>query len=87
MTKKACSEWKRIGWSLGFKDDEMSAIVREPGRTGEEDYYSAMLRRWLDWAPPRHHIPTVQQLSSALHEANKGQLASELEKKYRVHTS
>ena len=28
----------------------VDTIVREPGHFGDEDYYAAMLRRWLVWA-------------------------------------
>ena len=79
MTKKACSEWRGIGMRLGFTDNELSAIVREPGRTHEEHYYSAMLVRWLDWAPPNHYLPSVQRLSSALREVGKERLALDLD--------
>eukprot|EP00731_Ephydatia_muelleri_P035166 Em0101g1a len=79
MTKKACSEWRGIGMKLGFTDNELSAIVREPGRTHEEHYYSAMLTRWLDWAPPNHYLPSVQQLSVALREVGKERVAFDLD--------
>ena len=64
---------------LGFTDNELSAIVREPGRTHEEHYYSAMLMRWLDRAPPHHYPPSVQQLSSALRKVGKKIVASDLD--------
>ena len=83
MTNKACSKWKGIGQKVGFTDRELSAIVREPGQTGEENYYSAMLMMWLDWAPPNHHLPSVQQLTSALREVGFERLAFDLDIKYR----
>ena len=67
---------------LGFTGNELSAIVREPGRTHEEHYYSAMLMRWLDWAPPNHHRPSVQRLSSALREVGYEGLAFDLDVQY-----
>ena len=82
MTKKACSKWKSIGRELGFTEEELSAIVREPGQTGEEDYYSAMLMRWLNWAPPNHSLPSVQQLLSILRGVGFERLAFDLDKKY-----
>eukprot|EP00731_Ephydatia_muelleri_P019527 Em0012g352a len=87
FTKTVCSEWKCIGRVLGFTEDALSAIVREPGQTREEDYYAAMLRKWLDWAPPNHDTPTVQRLSVALRKVGKEMLALYLEEKYRMHTS
>ena len=87
MTKTACGKWKSIGWELGFTEDELSSIVRQPGQTGEEDYYSAMLRRWLDWAPPNHTLPSIPQLSSVLRAVGKERLALELEEKYCISSS
>ena len=82
MTKKACGEWKPIGRELGYTEDELSSIVREPGQTGEEDYYAEMLRRWLDWAPPNHAYPSIPQLSSALRAVGKERMALDLEAGY-----
>ena len=82
ITLTASSNWTGIGRQLGFKEDELSAIGRENGRTGEEDYYSAMLRKWLDWAPPNHRDPSVQQLSSALRAVGREKQASDLDAKY-----
>ena len=87
MTKSACGEWKSIGRELGFTEDELSSIVREPGQTGEKDYYAAMLRRWLDWAPPYHTLPSIPQLSSALRKVGKERLALDLEENYSIVSS
>ena len=83
-TKSACDKWRAIGWGLGFTSDELGAIVREPGRNGDEDYYEAMLRRWLDWAPPNHTPPSLQSLLSALRAAGKEIQANDLASKYKV---
>ena len=72
---------------LGFTDNELSAIVREPGRTHEEHYYSAMLMRWLDWAPPNHYLPSVQQLSLALREMGKERVAFDVDNHHWSNTS
>ena len=53
--------------------------MREPGRHGDDDYYAAMVRRWLDWAPPRHSYPTLHALADALRAAGKERLANILE--------
>eukprot|EP00731_Ephydatia_muelleri_P001593 Em0001g1593a len=86
-TKSACPKWRAIGWELDFTTDELDAIVREPGRNGDEDYYEAMLRRWLDWAPPNHTPPSLQSMLSALRAAGKGRQANDLAAKYKVTTS
>ena len=72
---------------LGFTDKELTSMVHEPGRTGEDDYYSALLGWWLDWAPPNHPSPSIQQLSAALREVGKEKLANDLDMKYGVSTS
>ena len=77
-TKSACDKWRAIGRELGFTIDELDSIVREPGRNGDEDYYEAMLRRWLDWAPPNHSPPSLQNLLSALRASGKERLANNL---------
>ena len=82
-SKAASENWQAIGMELGFTDKELTSIVREPGRTGERDYYSAMLGRWLDWAPA-NHPPSIQQLSAALREVGKEKQANDLDMKYGV---
>ena len=82
MTKKACSKWRGIGQTLGFIEEDLDSIVREHGKTGEEDYYSAMLMRWLNWTTPKHSLPSVQQLSSALREVGYERLGLNLNQKY-----
>ena len=83
-TESASDKWRAIGRKLGFTVDELDSIVREPGRHGDEDYYEAMLRRWLDWAPPNHTPPSLQSLLSALRAAGKERQANDLAAKYKV---
>ena len=77
-TRSASDKWRAIGRELGFTEGQLDAIVRETGRYGEEDYYVAMLRRWLDWAPPNHSHPTIQSLSSSLRAVGKERQAWDL---------
>eukprot|EP00731_Ephydatia_muelleri_P000478 Em0001g478a len=77
-TKSACDKWRAIGWELGFTTNELDSIVHEPGRNRDEDYYEAMLKRWLDWAPPNHTHPSLQSLQSALRAAGKERQANDL---------
>ena len=81
-TESASDKWRAIGRKLGFTSDELDTIVREPGRNWNDDYYEAMLRRWLDWAPPNHTPPSLQSLLSALRAAGKGKHANDLAAKY-----
>ena len=82
-TLSASDKWRSIGWKLGFTADQLDAIVHEPGRHGEDDWYMAMLRRWLDWAPPDHTYPSLQSLTSALCAVGKERQAADLGVKYR----
>ena len=77
-THSASDKWKAIGWRLGFSEDQLVAIVREPGQHGEEDCYRAMLRKWLDWAPPDHSYPSLQSLISTLCAVGKERQAADL---------
>ena len=83
-TRSACTKWRAIGWELGFATDELDAIVREPGRNGDEDYYEAMLKWWLDWAPPNHTSPSLHSLLLALRATGKERQANDLAAKYEV---
>ena len=81
-TKSASAQWRAIGRVLKFTESELDAIVHEPGRYGEEDYYAAMLMRWLDWAPPNHDHPSIHSLSSALRAVGKERQALDLYEMY-----
>ena len=85
-TESASDKWRAIGRKLGFTIFELDSIVREPGRNGDEDYYEAMLRRWLDWAPPNYTPPSLQCLLSALRAAGKERQANDLAAKYNTGT-
>ena len=76
ITKSASGEWRAIGGELGFTFDELDSMVCEPGRYGDMDYYQAMLRKWLDWAPPNHADATLQCLISAFRAVGKERLAN-----------
>ena len=82
-TKSVIRQWRAVGGELGFTFDELETIVREPGRYGDDDYYQAMLRRWLDWTPPNHTPPKLHSLLSAFAAVGKEKLATDLERKYR----
>ena len=58
---------------------ELDTISREPGRIYHEDYYAAMLKRWLDWAPPHHSPPTLSALVAAIRAVGMGRVADNLE--------
>ena len=45
----------------------------------DEVCYEAMLRRWLDWAPPNHSPPTLSALVAAMRAVGKERVAHDLE--------
>ena len=86
LTIKASDRWKAIGRYLGFGDSELDTIVCEPGCHGDDDYYGALLKRWLDWAPPKHGYPTLDGLVTALRVAGKERLANDVEELFGMLT-
>ena len=83
LTKTASDRWRAIGRNLGFAEDQLNTIVHEPDCLYVQDYYEAMLKRWLDWAPPNHGYPTLDGLVTALRAAGKERLANDMEGKRR----
>ncbi|KAL5494407.1 hypothetical protein EMCRGX_G015737 [Ephydatia muelleri] len=59
-------QWRNIGRALGFKHNELSAIVPRGGLTSQRDYFEEMLVVWLKWAPPKAPYPTTEALVAAL---------------------
>ena len=74
--KAAAPSWGKIANELNFKYVEQTAITRTPGLNGDEDYFQALLHRWLKRKP---HLTTVEVLASALHLAGEHKLAYDLE--------
>ena len=82
--KKAAPHWKDIGRALGFKLAELDAITHEKAQHGDKDYYSSMIKKWLNWAPPKHDdVATLEALIAAMRTVDElGKLAHNLEKKF-----
>ena len=79
-------KWIDIGLQLGIHIDNLDNIKSRPlllleGTTG---YFRAMLKEWLQWAPPTHPYPTLEALIGALQTPCVGEfrLASELKEKF-----
>ena len=93
MTRKAADRWRAIGIELGFKKYELDDMLlssrnhlyEESRSYGDEMYYgkevcyAAMLRRWLDWAPPNHSPPTLSALVAAMRAVGMESVAFDLE--------
>lgn len=66
-------QWRNIGRALGFKHNELSAIVPRGGLTSQRDYFEEMLVVWLKWAPPKAPYPTTEALVAALQTESVGE--------------
>ena len=78
---------------LGFKNYELDDMLptsrrhsydkgryyRDEMYYGNEDRYAAMLRRWLDWAPPNRSPPTLSALVAAMRAVGMESVAYDLE--------
>ena len=80
--KKAAPHWRAIGRALGFKFADLKAITNTTACHSDEDYYSLMIQKWLNWAQPNHDdIATLEALIAAMKSVDElGRLARKLEK-------
>ena len=76
VTRSASDKWRNIGWELHFEDSQLDAIVKEPGRHSCDDYYMAMLRKFLDL----NNSHPIKSLVSALRAVGKEKQAQDLQK-------
>ena len=74
--RAAAPSWGKIANKLNFSYDEKTAITHTPGLNGDEDYFQALLHRWLKREP---HLTTVEVLANALRLADEHKLAYDLE--------
>ena len=81
--KRAAPHWRAIGRALGFKIADLDAITHEKAHHSDKDYYSSMMKKWLNWAPPNHKdVATLEALIAAMRTIDElGKLARDLEKK------
>ena len=86
---RAATRWKEVGLVLGFLKSELDEIEKTLVLTarGPEAYFQEMLSRWLDWAPPKHYLPTTSTLVEALRSSTvrKERLAYDLELYFKEH--
>ena len=76
LLKAAAPSWGRITNELNFTFEDKIAITRTPGLHGDEDYFQALLHRWLKREP---HLTTVEVLANALRLAGEHRLAHDFE--------
>ena len=75
---EAAGNWRALGRKLGFTHDELEDIVRHLGLHGDKDYMDGLLSRWLKWALPKHPLPCVEDLATALRSVGEERTAYDL---------
>ena len=80
LLKPVTPQWKTLGLSLGFLDNELTTIECKPLliTEGVNGYFREMLSQWLRWAPPNHPWPTLEALQPALQSTGHEGLAVNL---------
>lgn len=80
----AATQWKTVGTLLGLLKSELATIEQRQlliseGSTG---YFREMLSQWLKRGPPKHDLPSIGSLVSALRNAGEERMAHDLQEKY-----
>ena len=76
---EAAANWRDVGKALEFSFDELTAIAYERSLKTDEHYMDELLSRWLKWAPPKHPLPCVEELATALRSVGEERTAYNLE--------
>ena len=86
--KKAAPHWRDIGRALGFKRADLDAITHKEACHSDKDYYSLMIKKWLNWAPPKHDdVATLEALIAAMRTIQElEKLANNVEKNFAKQT-
>ena len=78
---KHAAEWREIGEQLGFQPNELD-IIKAGSQEGPKRYLSAMLDKWLQWAPGdgrrSKDYATLNYLKIAISNAGFGRTAEQL---------
>ena len=78
------ASWKEIGIHLGFRPSELDEIQSRPSlyMTAPSSWLSAMLEKWLQWAPgdsrASDRFATLKDLQIAVYQAGLGAIAEML---------
>ena len=76
---EAAAKWRDVGEALKFSHDQLKAITKEKSLDTDEHYMQELLSRWLKWAPPKHPLPCVEDLATALRSVEEDRTAYDLE--------
>ena len=75
---EAAANWRDVGEALEFSHDQLKAITNEKSLNTDEHYMQELLSRWLKRAPPKHPLPCVENLATALHSVGEDRTAYDL---------
>ena len=75
---EAAANWRDVGKALKFSHDHLKTIANEKSLNTDEHYMDELLSRWLNWAPPNHPLPCVEDLATALRSVEKERTAYDL---------
>ena len=80
LTKDVAYEWKYIGLTLGFTDDQLKLIEHNPLHftTGPTSCFMELISQWLKQGLPDHKEPTLQMFLTALRDCKHERLAYNL---------
>ena len=70
LAESAVAKWREMGLALHFSNDELDEIHLCAG--GPRSCFIELLSRWLQRAPPKHLLPTVEILCEALRSSLVG---------------
>ena len=76
---EAAANWRDVGEALKFSHDQLKAITKEKSLDTDEHYMQELLSRWLKRAPPKHPLPCVEDLATALRSVEEDRTAYDLE--------
>ena len=77
--REAAFNWRDVGKALKFSHDQLKAITNEKSLNTDEHYMQELLSRWLKRAPPKHPLPCVEDLATALRSVEEDRTAYDLE--------
>lgn len=72
LVGRAAAKWRQIGVALNFSTDILDVIETTPRNASPVECFTDLLSRWLNWAPPKHDLPTLEMLAQALREDTVG---------------
>ena len=76
--RKVSAMWRDIGEALEFSYDQLETIADKRSLKTDEHYMQELLSRWLKRAPPKHPLPCVEDLATALRSVGEDRTAYDL---------